>query len=141
MKKIKRAYYYVFYKLYKSIIYTSEKVGGEFLTDFKAVIAMGALEIWVLGTFLNYYSIINNVKLNITVKSPLLLISLLLIFILNYFCFIHTDTWKKYNSEFDKLPLHKNKKGGLIVWGIVIFITFNFFISAYILQKYVLKMY
>ncbi|MGU3376136.1 hypothetical protein [Chryseobacterium sp. M5A1_1a] len=140
MIKLKKAYYYVFYKLYRSIIYTSEKVGGEFLTDFKTVIVIGTLELWFLGSFLNYYSIIYDIKLNVTAKSPILLIPLFLICILNYFSFFHTDIWKIYNNEFDNLPISKNKKGGFIVWSIVIFIVLNFFISAYLLQKYVLKM-
>ncbi|WP_273005727.1 hypothetical protein [Chryseobacterium sp.] len=137
---IKRAYYYVFYKLYTSIIYTSEKMGGEFLTDFKTVIVIGTLEIWILGSILSYYSLINNVRLNINITSPLVLVPLAFIFLLNYFSFIHTDTWKKYNNEFDKLPAYKNKKGSFIVWGIIILVTLNFFVSIYLLQKYVLKM-
>ncbi len=30
MNKIEKAYYYFYYKIYKSIEYTSEKVGGAF---------------------------------------------------------------------------------------------------------------
>ncbi|UWX62175.1 hypothetical protein N0B40_07750 [Chryseobacterium oranimense] len=141
MEKIKRAYYYLFYKIYKSIEYTSELVGGAFWTDFKTGLVIGTLEIWFLASGLIYYSIIKNIKLNITITNPIVLIPLILLLILNYFAFIHTDVWKEYNAEFDKLPKDKNKKGGIIVWTIVAFITINFFGSAYCLQKYVLKMY
>ncbi|WP_284462187.1 hypothetical protein [Chryseobacterium sp.] len=140
MINIKKTYYYFFYKIYKSIEYTSTLVGGNFLTDFKTGLVILTLELWFLGSFLNYYSIIYDIKLNITAKSPILLIPLFLICILNYFSFIHTDIWKKYNNEFDNLPISKNKKGSFIVWSIVIFIVLNFFISAYLLQRYVLKM-
>ncbi|MGG5211121.1 hypothetical protein ACQWU4_19565 [Chryseobacterium sp. MIQD13] len=141
MEKIKRAYYYIFYKIYKSIIYTSEMVGGEFWSDFKAGIVLLTLELWTIGSFLNYYSIINNKKLNIDVIGPILLISLILFCVLNYFAFVRTDIWKEYNEEFDKLSEEKNKKGTTIVWIIVISIAVNFFGSVYLLQKYVLKMY
>lgn len=141
MEKIKKAYYYLFYKIYKSIEYTSELVGGSFWTDFKAGIALLTLELWTIGSFLNYYSLINDKKLNIDVISPILLISLTLLCILNYFTFIHTDTWKTYNEEFDKLSKKENQKGTTIVWIIAVTITVNFFGSVYLLQKYVLKMY
>ncbi len=141
MEKIKKAYYYFFYKIYKSIEYTSELVGGGFWTDFKAGLVIGTLEIWFLASGLIYYSILNNVKLNITLADPIVLIPLILLLVLNYFAFIHTDVWKEYNAKFDKLPKEENKKGGIIVWTIVAFITINFFGSAFLLQKYVLKMY
>ena len=141
MKKIKKAYYYIFYKIYKSIIYTSEMVGGEFWTDFKTGIALLALELLFLGSFLNYYSIIINERLDISITSPIILIPLIILFVINYFSFIHTDIWKEYNKQFDKLPEEKNRKGTIVVWIIAIFILINFFGSAYYLQKYVLKMY
>lgn len=137
MKKIKRAYYYIFYKIYKSIIYTSEMVGGEFWTAFKAGIALFALELLFLGSLLNYYSIIINTKLKITITSPIILI----LCIINYFSLIHTDIWKQYYKEFDILPEERNKKGSLIVWTIAALIFINYCGSAYYLQKYVLKMY
>ncbi|WPO81609.1 hypothetical protein SD427_12630 [Chryseobacterium sp. JJR-5R] len=141
MKKIKRAYYYLFYKIYKSIIYTSEKVGGEFWSDFKAGLALGALEILLLASILTYYSIINNIKLDIEVTYPIILIPLILLFILNYFAFIHTDIWKEYNKEFDRFSTEKNRKGTIIVWIIVIIIFVNFLGSAYYLHKNIFKMY
>lgn len=141
MKKIKKAYYYFFYKIYKSIIYTSNLFGGEFWSDFKAGIAVGALEIWFLASILNYYSIINNIKLNISLTNPIILIPLILLFVLNYFTFIHTDVWKIYNKEFDGLSKEKNKRGSIIVWTIIAFIIINFLVSVYLLQKFVLKIY
>lgn len=141
MEKIKKVYYYFFYKIYKSVIYTSEKVGGEFFSDFKAGIALLTIELWFIGTFLNYYSIINNRVLKINTYSPILLIPLLFLCVINYLAFIHTDKWKEYIKKFDQMPRGKNKKGTIIVWTIIAIITINFFVSVYLLQKNVLKMY
>lgn len=141
MKKIKTAYYYLFYKIYKSIIYTSEKVGGEFWSDFKAGIALLALELLFLGSFLNYYSIIINERLNIKITDLIILIPLIILFIINYLSFIHTEIWKEYNEEFDKLSEQENRRGTIIVWIIVIIIYINYFFSAFLLQKYVFKTY
>lgn len=141
MNKIKKAYYYFFYKIYKSIEYTSELVGGSFWTDFKAGLVILTLELWIIGSFLNYYSIINEKKLNIEITSSVLLIFLIIFSIINYLAFMNTDIWKTYNKEFDKLSEKENQKGTTIVWIIAICITVNFFGSVYLLQKYVLKMY
>ncbi len=116
-------------------------LGGEFWSDFKAGIVLLTLELWIIGSFLNYYSIINSERLSINVINPILLISLIVFCIINYFAFIHTDVWKEYNAEFDKLSEHINSKRGIIVWIIIAFITINFFVSVFLLQKYVLKMY
>ncbi len=59
---------------------------------------------------------------------------------LNYFLFLHTNKWKEYNAEFDKLPKKKNIIGGIIVWIIIIMIIANIFISGHLMQKYVLGM-
>jgi hypothetical protein len=141
MEKIKKAYYYFFYKIYKSIEYTSELVGRAFWTDFKAGLVIITFELWIIGSFLNYYSIINDQKLDIYFISPILLIFLTIFSIINYFAFMHNDIWKKYNENFEKLPKKENQKGTIIVWMIAVFITLNFFGSAFLLQKYVLKMY
>lgn len=130
---IKKMYYYFFYKFYKHY----ENSSDPWWSDWKAVLSIGALEIWFLGSILIYYSIITKTKLDITLTDPMILIPLILLFLFNYFAFIYTDIWKQYNKEFDKMPEEKNKKGTIIVWIIVGFIILNFFGSAYYLQKYI----
>ncbi|UWX62174.1 hypothetical protein N0B40_07745 [Chryseobacterium oranimense] len=132
MGKIKKAYYYLFYKIYKSIEYTSESLGGSFWTDFKAGLVILTLELFIWMAFLNYYSIINKISFNLSVMSPILL-PLILFCILNYIFLMHTDKWKEYNKEFDQLPIEKNKKGGIIVWCTVALIVINLFFSYYLL--------
>ncbi len=134
---IKKIYYYIFYKLYKHF----ENSSQPWWSDWKAGLSLSALEIWFLGSILIYYSIINNIRLTLSITSPTILIPLISIFILNYFSFIHTDIWKEYNKGFDQLPTEKNRRGTIIVWAIVIFIIINFFGSAYYLQKNIFKMY
>ncbi|MDQ1856096.1 hypothetical protein [Chryseobacterium sp. WLY505] len=137
MEKIKKAYYYIFYKIYKSIIYTSDKVGGEFWSDFKAGIALLALELWFFGTILNYYAIITHTKFSTNTIFIILLIPLVFLSILHYFAFIHTDIWKEYSKQFDKLSEEKNKKGTIIVCIIAVFIASNFLGSIFLLQKFI----
>ncbi|MEC5173871.1 hypothetical protein [Chryseobacterium nepalense] len=134
MEKIKKAYYYFFYKIYKSIEYTSELVGGAFWTDFKAGLVIGALEIWFLISIGIYLVLITNKNIaELTLTQPIVFIPLIIILLLNYFSFIHTDKWKEYNNEFDQLSIKKNKIGGKIVWCTVVFIIINLFFSYYLL--------
>ena len=130
-------YYYVFYKLYKFWEYVSIP---KFWSDFKATVSMGVLEIWILSSILFYYSYITDTKLKLDENKPLIIIFGILIFGLNYFSFIHTNKWKEYNAEFDKLPRRKNIIGGIIVWIIIILIIVNVFSSGFLMQKNVLGM-
>lgn len=132
-----KAYYYLFYKLYKFWELVSFP---KFWSDFKATVSIGALEIWILFLIINSYSILENQKLNLSYSSPIVVLPIIFIFILNYLLFIHSDKWKEYNAKFDKLPRYKNIIGGIIVWIIIISIIFAFFRSAYLLQKNVLGM-
>lgn len=133
-----RVYYYLFYKLYKFW----DKISiPRFWTDFKAGVSIIALEIWILFSIFNSYSIIKNEKIDIEFTNPIIILPLIFIFILNYLCFVHSDKWKEYNEEFDKLPRKKNIIGGIIVWTIIILITVGFWTSAYLVQKNVLGMY
>ncbi|WP_454046228.1 hypothetical protein [Chryseobacterium sp. Marseille-Q8038] len=102
-------------------------VGGTFWTDFKAGLVILTLELFLWMALLNYYSLANNIRFDLTVASPILFIPLILACILNYYLLIHTDGWKEYNKEFDQLPIEKNKKGGIIVWCTVALIVINLF--------------
>lgn len=107
-----------------------------FFSNFRAGLVMIALEIWLLYSILNFYSISTDNKIDTSLSSPLILIPFILIIILNYISFDHHDNvWKKYNVEFDNLSKRKNLIGGIIVWSIILFITASFFFSTFHLHK------
>jgi len=133
INKIKRAYYYYFYKIYKSIEYTSEQFGGSFWTDFKAGVVMIALEIWTILLLINYYNIFLNRYFHLE-KRTFFFLGFIII-VVNYLAFVHTDIWKEYNKNFDKLPKEVNKKGSWIVFGITIFIIVNLIFSFYLMNQ------
>lgn len=132
-----KAYYYLFYKLYKFWELVSM---SKFLGDFKSVISIIALEIWLLFLSFNIRSLVRNEKLDIEITHFIIITPFIFILIVNYFLFIHTKKWKEYNAEFDQLPRSKNIIGGIIVWAIIILITVGFWTSAYLVQKNVLGM-
>ncbi|MFC4687676.1 hypothetical protein ACFO4P_12095 [Epilithonimonas pallida] len=133
MKKIKRAYYYFFYKIYKAAKYTSYPF-GDFLLDYRALIGVVILEAWIYISLLIYLSFINKLPGELTILSPLVYIPAISIFVINYIAFIHTDIWKQYNKEFDNLSKKQNRIGTWIVLGIVLAIIGNLILSVYCLD-------
>ncbi len=130
-----KAYYYFFYHLYKFWEWISYP---KFWSDFKAGVSMGVLEMWIISGLINYYRIYINQEM---IFSRNFYIGMVVFVLgLNYLSFIHTDKWKEYNAEFDKLPRYKNIICGIIIWIIIISIIVGFWTSAYLLQKNILGM-
>ncbi|KPE51058.1 hypothetical protein [Chryseobacterium indologenes] len=132
---MKRAYYYFFTEIYKSVEYTSDLLGGKFLTSFKASIVMVALETWWLMSLGAYYSIHTKTAIELSISMPIIYIPLIIIILFNYLTIDYNSAWKKYNSDFDNLPKNKNRIGSWLVLGIVIFIILNFIYSIYLMSQ------
>ncbi len=133
---MKKAYYYFFYKLYKVMLWTSSPFEN-FFSKFRASLALIALELWIIFTIRNYYHITSNINPKLSSNLLLYLIAIFII-VFNYISFdYYNNIWEKYKDEFDELPKRKNMIGGIIVWGIILFITVNFLVSIhYLYQKF-----
>ena len=128
---IKRAYYYLFYKLYKSM----KASAYTWLSDLRAGIVIVILETQLLFIIGNYYSALAKKIIKITIYDPIVYLPILAIFTINYVMFIHTDRWKKYVVEFDKLPKRTNRIGSWIVFGLIAFVELNLFFSLYLISQ------
>lgn len=134
MKFIKKSYFF-FYKIYRSIEYTSGLSGGKFLVLFKAGIVMIALEIWILVSLANYYAIYTKTLKELSISMPVVYIPGLIIFAFNVFTLDYKDNWKKYNTEFANYSKRKNRIGGWIVFGIIVLIISNLIFSFYLMSE------
>ncbi|PSD43955.1 hypothetical protein C7E23_10825 [Elizabethkingia anophelis] len=65
-----------------------------FLTDFKASLAMIALEVWFIASLFNYYTIL--IDENFIVKKIHFIILGILVLLLSYFTFDNNGIWKDY---------------------------------------------
>ena len=92
MKKIEYYYFLFYYKIYNSIEYTSNLLGGSFLSEMKTGIIMIALEFWLVLSSYNYYTVLTNQKLYLSLKNAIVFIPIIIIIYLKYKLF--TD--KKY---------------------------------------------
>ncbi len=128
---IKKAYYYLFYWLYKLAMTGAIKS----LSRFYATLAMLVLELWFVGSFYNYYTIFIDRHSSLEVKSPQVLAFFVGIMTLNYYAFMHTDKWKEYAAEFDQWPKNKNRKGLIIVICVIAIIISNLIFSFYLMSQ------
>jgi amino acid transporter len=131
MKKLKNAYHYFYYKIYCAIEYTSNLSGGKFWSDWKAGLVVDVLCFFICFPLFMYYTIFMNN--HIELGNTVVWIIVLFIVLPNYFIFHHKDQWKTIVNDFDKLPKEKNRKGGVIVWIVIILIICNMLFSYYLL--------
>lgn len=131
VKFIKRGYYYFFYQLYRHF----EKCTFVWLSDWKAGMSMIVLEIWLVLSIGIYYTVKQNIKTELSVKMPIVYIPVIIIIIINYFSFFHTDKWKEYIQNFDNSSQVSKRRGAYIVFAIVLGIILNLIFSFYLLSQ------
>jgi len=125
---IKRAYYYLFYKLYK---FWEAISTPKFWNDWKAELSIDVFGIFLGLSGICYYAIINKKKIDFGSGKYVVFIYLLLIALPNYFIFHHQDQWKQFVHEFDQLPKKNNRIGGLVVWIIILLVIANLIFAFY----------
>jgi hypothetical protein len=135
MKFIKKSYYYFFYKIYRSIEYTSKSFGGEIVMLSKAGLVMLALEAWIILSFGNYYTVYTKMFVELSISMPIVYIPAIIVFAFNYFTLDYKDNWKKYNIEFANYSKKKNRIGSWIVFWIILIIIFNLIFSFYLMSE------
>lgn len=134
---LKKAYQYLFYKLYK--FYDTDSSmwwSSNWWTDWKASFSLLVLEVWLLISFVVYYEVITKRELlpeNILDKVAIAVVIILAI--VKYFAFEHRDRWKDYVTEFNQWSKKKNRIGTLVVWLIVLFILGNLIFAFYLMSQ------
>ncbi|WP_326983450.1 hypothetical protein VUJ46_02575 [Chryseobacterium sp. MYb264] len=131
---IKKAYHYFYYKIYKSIEFTSNEIGGSFLIDWKATLVVDVLIYFIVSASLIYYTIFFDRNIHLNQSNTDVFIIAIPIFLLNYFVFHHQNKWKNIIISFDQLPQKKNVIGGWIVFIIIVFIIGNLIYSFYLMS-------
>lgn len=129
--QIKKIYQYFFYKLYKHF----EKGPSVWLSDWKAVFSIDVLIFFIILTGVNYYTDYTKNIIEFGNRKVLVIILGILILVPNYFIFHYKDRWKIIIHEFNKLPKQKNKIGGWVVFGTVLFIIANLIFSFYLMSQ------
>ena len=125
---IEKAYYYLFYKLYKFADWSP----SIFPSDVVAILIIVYLELSTLASFKIYYKFFHRTDM-MEIFSYQTLVPFSIVMFINYFAFLHTERWKDFNCEFKKWPRDKNLKGTLAVLGVIIIILTNNIFSLYLI--------
>ena len=125
MKKIKQAYFFLFYKMYKWI--------GEdnWSADWKASLSIDVLVFFAILSFIVYYTTFIDRYFELVDSKIIVFLFIVGISVPNYFIFHHRDQWKEIVKNFDNLPKKKKLIGGWIVFGVVLLIFANLFFAFY----------
>lgn len=134
---IKKAYYFSFYKLYKSF----EASPSKFWSEWKASLLMDILVGCIVITTGLIYSIVTKKKIIIFESNLYTWIMILTIGIGNYFIFNHADKWKEIVAEFNHLPKNKIRVGGVIFWSVFFLIFASVIFMFYLMSQIDWKLY
>lgn len=131
MSKIRKAYNYVFYKLYKW--YNK----GPFIwaSDWKAILSMDVILIFIWLSILVYYTIFIDRYVRFDSNLLFYCIYIFLIRLPNYLLLSYKQSWVNIVEEFDKLPKKRNRIGGWIVFGVVLIVFGNLIFSFYLMNE------
>jgi hypothetical protein len=129
--RLKNAYYYFFYKLYKF----SENSPSRWISDWKAELAIDVLWIFIGLSCMVYYTVFTQRVINVGSGKSVVILYIICVALPNYFIFHHRGQWKKIIYEFDKLPKRINRIGSWIVVGIIILVIVNLVFSFYLMSR------
>lgn len=131
MQKIKRAYYYLFYKFYRM----SEAAPSRWWSEWKASLALDMVIFFFVFSLLIYYAVFINPYTNVGGETDTIVILGILILVPNYFVFHHRDQWKEIVADFDQLPKRTNQIGSWIVFGVVMLVIANLVFAFYLMSQ------
>jgi hypothetical protein len=132
MKKIKLAYYYLFYRFYL-FCETPPFVGD---SDWKAAGFMTVLEIFIFFTVDMYYKFFFNRYHPISeYDKPIFIATIGIIIIIKYLAFLRNDIWMDYYELFENWSYEKKRKGGIIILCVIGAILIGFSSVIYLFTK------
>jgi len=132
--KLKEAYYYLFYKLFRFWSLNSNLFMS---AEFRAQIVMIWLEVALVVSVQSYICILTHHRFRLTIWHPLMLIPFVIIITLKLYLFTFSDRWRVYNERFNKWTRRQNIIGGIIVYSVILLIIGNLFFSIELLNRLV----
>ena len=125
----KEIYEYVYYKFYKSMIFTTDwgadwRASGVFL-GFEAILFYSlVMYYWLINRNGHYFP-----------GYELVLIPGAILFTIDHFLLHSRQQWRVVIEKYDAWPTKKNFRGTLIVWGAIILVIANFLLAIHLYDK------
>jgi hypothetical protein len=123
-------YQYFFYKIYKSIEYTSVP---KFWIEWKAIGLLILLEIWTINIIDVLFHYFTNIPISSSsgILENYQIFIIIFLVIINYYIFNHKDKWKDYILYFEDKSKNQYKYGGIIVFTIVFLIILLYLLCLF----------
>lgn len=134
---MKKAYYYLFYKLYKHY----EKGPSVWMSDWKASFSLDVLIYFIVTSLFIYYKVIFNRYIHLSENNMEAFLLVITVVLANYFIFHSQNQSKRIIADFDQLPKNKDQTGGWIVFCFVLFVIVNLVFSFYLMSQIDWKKY
>jgi hypothetical protein len=134
---LRKAYYYLYYKLYKLAV----SVSDDALNEWKPLVTILILEVLFIAEIFVWYSVAT--KKIFVVNNPLasFLPMVAVIGIANYLFFLHKDRWKNHIDEFKRYDKKRKLIGGAMVCLLITLIIGSLLMAFYQLSKIDWKQY
>ena len=134
---MKKAYHYLYYKLYNFAV----SVSDDALNEWKPFITISILEILLMFEILVWYSVIT--KEIVVIDNPLVafLPIATIIGIANYYFFLNKHKWKNYVEEFRQYNKRRKTYGGIAVFLVISLIIASVILSFYQMSQIDWKLY
>lgn len=130
--KIREAYYYIYYTIYKA---WSKNYNPFISNDFKADICLIALKMWIFMIINAYVSVILDIKSKLSFTDLRGIIPVVVAIGTTLYFFTFSNEWKPYFKVFDNWPKRKKQTRSIIVWCLVIFIFINLIFSVELMKN------
>jgi hypothetical protein len=134
---IKKAYYYLYYKLYRFAV----SISDDAINEWKPLVTILILEVLLIAEIFIWYSVAT--KKIFVVSNPLtsFLPVVAIIGIANYIFFLHKNRWRNYVDEFKSYDKKRKSFGGLIVFLVIALLVASVMLAFYQLSQIDWKQY
>jgi hypothetical protein len=128
---LRKAYYYLYYKLYKFAI----SVSDDAINEWTPLVTILVLEVLLIAEFFIWYSVATKKIFVVTNPLTSFLPIVAVIGIANYVFFLHRDKWKNYIDEFKRYDKRRKSLGGVLVTLVITLIVGSVLIAFYQLSQ------
>jgi len=132
IQKIKKAYQYLFYKLYISLeAYSSPR----FWSEWKAASLLVLIIYSIFYSLILYYEIFIDRNSSYGNNFYLIIGFAIFISVINYYIFLSRDRWKQIVDDYNKLPKIKNRIGTFLCLLFFLGCIANFIYAFYLFSQ------
>lgn len=113
MRKSFNLYTYIYYQFYR---FFSSGWGG-IAKYWRPSAVLGVLEVWLLNGVANIVGYITNTKMFVSHPAhPTVVLMIISLVSIHYFCFHHNNGSQKIVAQYDELPEKTNRLGGWLIF-------------------------